>query len=76
MIGKLEGTKNGYYFTEDTTEEDFARLVQRIRRTQHSLKCIICNTATSGNFANGLKTPRITINNSVPDGAFYVNGKF
>ena len=34
MIGKLEGTKNGYYFTEDTSEEDFARLVQRTRRTK------------------------------------------
>ena len=76
MIGKLEGTKNGYYFTKDTTEEDFARLVQRTRRTVKGLKCIICNAATSANFANGIKAPRVTINNSVPDGAFYVNGKF
>lgn len=76
MIGKLEGTKNGYYFTEDTTEEDFARLVQRTRRTKRGLKCIICNAATSANFADSEKAPRITINKSVPDGAFYVNGKF
>ena len=76
MIGKLEGTKNGYYFTEDTTEEDFARLVQRTRRTKRGLKCIICNAATSENFSDSKKAPRITINKSVPDGAFYVNGKF
>lgn len=76
MIVKDNDFKNKYILQEDSTNKDF----QEIMKSYPKFNCIICNKETSVRFerrlsfllGNGL----VTINNSVPDGVFYINGKF
>lgn len=73
MICKSAEYKNGYIFTKTSTDKDF----QRILKQYDKVRCIICNENTVKNFRQPfLSSPRITINNKLADGVFFVNGVF
>lgn len=75
MILKIDGYKNCYQFTDTSCTEDLKQIREQYEPT--GVRCIICNRTTSKHFKLGLFTPRIlTINNKVPDGYFYLNGKY
>ena len=69
MIVKLGGFKNKYQLTESSNSRDLIDLIARYKR----FRCIICNKETALRFK-----PRyyVTVNNSIEDDVFYVNGIF
>lgn len=71
MICKSGDYKNGYIFTESSTDEDF----QEILKSYKKVNCIICNNNTKRNFRQSFLAmrPGITINNKVADGVFFIN---
>lgn len=76
MIVKDENFKNKYILQKDSTNEDF----QEIMKSYQKFHCIICNKETAKYFKRQLSfllgNSVVTINNSVPEGVFYINGKF
>lgn len=73
MIFKDKKFKNKYVMDTSSTNEDF----KNVCNGYNQVKCIICNRETANCFRPGLFGNNIvTINNSVPTGVFYVNGKF
>lgn len=70
MIYKAGEYKNGYIFAKSSTDADF----QAILESYPKVNCIICNENTLRNFQNAhAARPRITINNKLVDGVFFVN---
>ena len=69
MIVKLDGFKNKYRLTKISNSRDLIDLIAKYKR----FRCIICNEKTASRF-----NPRhyVTINNSIEDNVFYVNGIF
>ena len=70
MITKIEGTKNGYRFTKDATNEE----LKTIFKTRPIIRCFITNYETRNFFTSGtLGKNRYTVNNRVGDMEFYIN---
>lgn len=73
MLGKIEGKKNGYVILEDTTNDEFRKLL----KSYPKVKCIICNAKLAERIQYGINGHSITtINNKIPDNTFYVNGVY
>lgn len=70
MLGKVEGKKNGYALFDDTTNEEFQKLLE----TYPKVKCIICNERLYKRFRVGTFGKNIiTVNKKIPDRIFYIN---
>ncbi len=70
MITKIEGTKNGYRFTKDATNED----LKAIFKTHPVVRCFITNHDTREFFTSGVLGKNMyTVNNRVGDMEFYIN---
>lgn len=70
MIEKIAGTKNGYTISQDSTNEDF----QRIIKSRKGVRCILVNRNTREHFRVGLLgRDTFTINNRINDQEFYIN---
>lgn len=70
MITKIEGTKNGYRFTQDSTNKELAEAMHN----HAAVKCILVNRDTLGFFQVPLMGHSIlTVNNKVHHMEFYIN---
>ena len=69
MIIKLSGFKNKYQLTDSSNSRDLINLIAKYKR----FRCIICNEKTALRFR-----PRdyVTVNNSIEDNVFFINGVF
>ncbi len=69
MIVKLDGFKNKYRLTENSNSRDLIDLISKYGK----FRCIICNGETALRFR-----PRdyVTVNNSIEDNMFFINGVF
>lgn len=69
MIIKLSGFKNKYQLTESSNSRDLIDLIDKYGK----FRCIICNKETALRFR-----PRgyVTVNNSIEDNVFFINGVF
>lgn len=69
MIIKLSGFKNKYQLTESSNSRDLIDLIDKYGK----FRCIICNKETALRFR-----PRdyVTVNNSIEDNMFFINGVF
>lgn len=69
MIIKLNGFKNKYQLTESSNSRDLSDLIAKYGK----FRCIICNKETALRF---IPRDYVTVNNSIEDDVFYVNGIF
>lgn len=70
---KIPNTKNGYKFTPTSTNQDWFN----VQKNYTDIRCIICNSITAKSFRIGLFGRNIiTINNSLDNGVFYINGVY
>lgn len=76
MIKKDRNFKNKYVLTDDSTSYDLGNIC----RQYPFLNCLICNSKTASKFLpnpNSFAKPLpVTINNSIEDGVFYINGMY
>lgn len=71
-MNKYMDSHNGFQIKTIRDTEEAIRISQ-----SRYVKVLICNKATSRIFHKNLfGKPNIIIDGSVPDGVFYVNGKF
>lgn len=69
MIYKHIKYKNGYVLANNASDEEF----QKICSLYKEIKCIICNKETSKAFSIYDGYSRITINNKLNNGCFFIN---